>query len=92
MNAYRMDAYTGNVRVRRNKSVGHVVLRVLRAFFEVLAERLSADTIRASAVGVSFLVALGVIGGMETGAVSVYVGLPVCVAAAAVGLLTRIED
>lgn len=89
MNAY---GYRENVRVKRNRSVLNTIIRFLRAVFEVLCERISATEVRIAAVVGSFVIALGLVGGMECGSVPVYIGLPICLVLAAAALLTHFDE
>lgn len=89
MNAY---GYRTNVRAKRNTSALGTAIRFLRAVFAVICERISAAEIRVLAVVASFVIALGVVGGMECGAVSIYIGLPICIVLAAAALLTHFDD
>lgn len=89
MNAY---GYKTNVRVRRNTSALGTIIRFLRAVFEVVCERVSAFELRVMAVAASFIISLGIVGGMECGAVPLYIGLPVCFVLAIAALLTHIDD
>ncbi len=89
MNAY---GYRENMKVKRGRRHGSAVARLLRAVFEVVCERITAANVRMAAVLVGFFVALGIVGGMESGAVSLYVGLPVCLAIAASALLMHFDD
>ena len=92
MNAYNTYGYREHVGARRNRSALGTMRRLMRAVFAVLRERLGSPEVRAAAVIGGFVVALGLVGGMESGAVPIYVGLPVCLALAAAGLLTHFED
>ena len=89
MNAY---GYRENVRVKRNRSVFNTIIRFLRAVFEVICERISASEIRIAAVIGSFVVSLGLVGGMECGTVPLYIGLPICLILAAAALLTHFDN
>ena len=89
MNAY---GYRTNVGARRNTSALGTIIRFLRAVFEVVCERVSAFELRVVAVAVSFAISLGIVGGMECGAVPLYIGLPVCIVLAVAALLTHIDD
>ncbi|MBQ4556646.1 MAG: hypothetical protein IJA60_03250 [Clostridia bacterium] len=89
MNAY---GYRDNVRARRNRSAISMVIRFLRAVFEVICERITASGVRMAAVVFSFVVALGIIGGMEIGMISLYIGLPVCLVIACAALLMHFDD
>ena len=89
MNAY---GYKENVRVKRNHSVFNTIYRFLKAVFEVLAERITKCEIRVAAVVGSFVIALGLVGGMECGSVPVYIGLPICLVLSAAALLIRFEN
>ena len=89
MNAY---GYRENVRAKRNRSAFNTIARFLRAVFETIMERIGAYEIRLAAVACSFVVALGVAGGMECGTVPLYIGLPICLVLAAAVLLTHFDD
>ena len=89
MNAY---GYKANVRAKRNTSALGTAIRFLRAVFAVICERIGAAELRVAAVVASFMVALGIVGGMECGAVSIYVGLPICIVLAVAALLTHFDD
>ncbi len=89
MNAY---GYRENVRVKRNRSAFNTIARFLRAVFEVIMERVGAYEIRVAAVVCSFVVALGLVGGMECGSVPLYIGLPICLVLAVAVLLTHFDD
>ena len=41
---------------------------------------------------VGFVLALGLVGGMESGAVPLYVGFPICLVLGVAGLLTHFDD
>ena len=92
MNAYNAYGYKGAISAGRNRSAAHTLLRLLRAIFAVIGERVRSVEARVATVIGSFAVALGVVGGMETGAVPLYIGLPICLGLAAVGLLMHFED
>lgn len=92
MNAYNAYGYRENAMARRNRSAFGTMRRFLRAVFAVIGERLNSPEARVAEVIGSFVVALGLIGGMESGAVPLYIGLPVCLVLAAAGLLTHFED
>lgn len=92
MNAYNAYGYRENVAVKRNRLARNTMRRLMRAVFAVLGERLGSPEVRAAAVIGGFVVALGLVGGMESGAVPIYVGLPVCLVLAAAGLLAHFED
>ncbi len=92
MNAYNAYGYREHVGARRNRSALATVRRFLRAVFAVLGERLSAPEVRVAAVVIGFVIALGLIGGMESGALPIYIGLPLCLVLAAAGLLVHFED
>lgn len=89
MNAY---GYRENVRVKRNRSAFNTIARFLRAVFEVIMERVGAYEIRVAAVVCSFVVALGLVGGMECGSFPLYIGLPICLVLAVAVLLTHFDD
>lgn len=86
MNAYNTYGYR---RVAKRKST---VSRVFRAIFEVICERLCAIEVRTVAMVFGFALSLGIIGGMESGVLPIYIGLPVCLILAAAGLLAHFED
>ncbi|MBR5538889.1 MAG: hypothetical protein IKU61_03225 [Clostridia bacterium] len=86
MNAYNTYPY------RKTLKRKSTVVRLLRAILEVICERLAAVELGAIAVVTSFSIALGIVGGMESGMLPVYIGLPVCLVLAAAGLLIRFED
>ena len=89
MNAY---GYKENVRVKRNRSVLNTIYRFLKAVFEVLVERITKCEIRVAAVMTGLAVLIGVVGGIESGAISVSIGLPVCLVLSAAALLIRFEN
>lgn len=86
MNAYNTYGY------RRVVKKKNTVSRFLRAVFEVICERICAIEIRTAAMVFGFVLSLGVIGGMESGILPIYIGLPVCFVLAVAGLLTHFED
>lgn len=92
MNAYNAYGYRGNVTAKRNRSALRTALCFLHAVLSVTAERLRAVEVRAAAVIVGFVFALGLVGGMESGMVPLYVGLPICLALGVAGLLTHFDD
>jgi|GEM_PF-1290482 len=92
MNAYNAYGYRGNVTAKRNRSALRTALRFLRAVLEVIGERLAATEIRVASVVIGFAVTLGLVGGMESGMVPLYVGLPICLVLAVAGLLMHFED
>ena len=92
MNAYNTYGYRGNTVAGRNRSARGMMRRLMRAVFAVIGERIRTSEVRAAMVIGSFVVALGLVGGMESGVVSLYVGLPICLVLAAAGLLTHFED
>ena len=92
MNAYNSYGYRGTIRAKRNRSAMYTLVRFLRAVFAVIGERVRACEVRVAAVLCSFAIALGMVGGMETGMVPLYIGLPVCLVLAAAGLLMHFED
>lgn len=92
MNAYNAYGYRGNVTAKRNRSALRTVMCFLRAVISVTVERLRTMEARATLVLVGFVLALGLAGGMESGAVPLYVGLPVCLLLAVAGLLTHFDD
>lgn len=89
MNAY---GYRENSKVKRNRSALATAIRFMRAVFEVICERITANGVRTAAVVISFLLALGIVGGMESGAISLYIGLPVCLIIGAASLLMHFDD
>ena len=89
MNAY---GYNTNVRVRRNTSAVATAARFMRAVFEVIGERIGAFELRVAKVLASFVITLGVAGGMECGSIPLYIGVPVCIALAAAVFFTHFED
>ena len=86
MNAYNTYPY------RRTLKRKSTVARFLRAVLAVICERLAAVEVRTAAVVTGFAVALGLVGGMESGVLPIYIGLPICLVLAAAGLLIRFED
>lgn len=92
MNAYNAYGYRENISARRNRSALGTMRRLMRAVFAVIGERLGSAEARVAAVIGGFVVALGLVGGMESGSVPLYIGLPVCLVLAAAGLLTHFED
>lgn len=89
MNAY---GYRQNTRAKRNTSALDTVLRFLRAVFEVIGERITVSGIRIAAVLTSFVISLGFVGGMESGSIPVYIGLPVCLIFAVAALMVHFDD
>ncbi len=89
MNAY---GYNTNQRAVRGYSRINTIVRFLRAVLSVIAERVGAFELRVMAVAASFIVTLGVVGGMECGSIPLYIGLPVCLILAVAALLTHIDD
>ena len=89
MNAY---GYNTNQRVARGYTRVNTVVRFLRAVLSVIAERIGAFEMRVMAVAASFVLTLGIVGGMECGVVPLYIGLPVCLILAVAALLTHIDD
>ncbi len=89
MNAY---GYRENARVKRNRSALNTIARFFRAVFETVMERVGAYEVRVASVIFSFVLALGVVGGMESGSISLYIGLPICLVLAAAVLLSRLDD
>lgn len=92
MNAYNAYGYRGNVTAKRNRSALRTALRFMRAVAEVVMERIRGVEVRAAFVVIGFALALGLVGGMESGAVPLYIGLPICLVLAAAGLLTHFDD
>lgn len=91
MNAYNTYGCR-NITTKRKTSVFNTFFRLLRAVFAVICERITAVEIRTACIVAGFAVALGVIGGMESGVLPLYIGLPVCLVLSAAGLLTHFED
>ena len=89
MNAY---GYRANTRVKKNTSTLSTVVRFLRAVFSVLAERIGAVELRIASVIASFVVTLGIVGGMECGNIPIYIGLPICIILSIAALLTHFDD
>lgn len=92
MNAYNSYGYRGTIGAKRSRSAMHTLARLVRAILAVIGERVRCAEARVAVVIGSFIVALGLVGGMESGAVPLYVGLPICLALAAAGLLTHFDD
>ena len=69
MNAYNSYACKGNVTAARKRQTS-VLLRLLRAVFLTVCERITLRGLRVTATLVSFFAALGFIGGMECGVIS----------------------
>lgn len=92
MNTYNAYTYRGNVSAKANRSLLRLIWLYLRAFFEVAFARVRAQDLRAVATVASFVAALGLIGGMEFGAVPFYIGLPVCAVIAIAGLVAHFEE
>ncbi len=86
MNAYNTYSYRRTVKRRG------VVSRLLRAIFEVVCERLCSVEARIALVAIGFLLTLGLVGGMESGALPMYIGMPVCLVLAIAGLLINLDD
>ena len=89
MNAY---GYRPNTRVKKNTSALGTAIRFMRAVFSVLGERIGALELRIASVIASFIVTLGIVGGMECGNVPIYIGLPVCIILTIAALLTHFDD
>lgn len=92
MNAYNSYGYRGTIGVKKNRAAVRTLVRLVRAILAVIGERLRACEVRVAAVLGSFAVALGLVGGMESGMVPLYIGLPICLVLAAAGLLMHFED
>ncbi len=86
MNAYNTYPYRRAVKRRS------AFARLLRAVFEVVCERVCAVQVRTAAVVTGFAISLGLVGGMESGVLPLYIGLPVCLVLAIAGLLIHFED
>ena len=86
MNAYNTYPY------RKTLKRKSTLVRLIRAIFEVICERLAAVELGIATVVTGFAITLGIVGGMESGMLPVYIGLPVCLVLAAAGLLIRFED
>ena len=89
MNAY---GYRTNVRVKKNTTAIGTAIRFLRAVFSVIGERIGAVELRIAAVIASFILTVGIAGGMESGNVPIYIGLPICITLAVAALLTHFDD
>ena len=86
MNAYNTYSY------RRTAKRRSVLSRLLRAIFEVVCERISSAGVRVTAVALGFMATLGLVGGMESGALPLYIGMPVCMVLAIACLLVNFDD
>lgn len=91
MNAYNTYGYKENVTAARKRPMP-VSLRLLRAIFLTVCERITLRGLRVTAMLVSFFAALGFIGGMECGVISGAVGITFCLLIAAVGLIVDFEE
>ena len=91
MNAYNSYACKGNVTAARKRQTS-VLLRLLRAVFLTVCERITLRGLRVTATLVSFFAALGFIGGMECGVISGAVGITFCLIIAAAGLVANFEE
>lgn len=91
MNAYNTYGYKENVTAARKRPMP-VSLRLLRAIFLTVCERITLRGLRVTAMLVSFFAALGFIGGMECGVISDAVGITFCLLIAAVGLIVDFEE
>lgn len=92
MNAYRMESYSQTIGRRKYRT--HTALRLARAVFSVLAERvhMHKDTLRAAAVLAGLTILLGIVGAMECGTISFAVGIPVCTVISLFALRAHFED
>ena len=77
MNAYNTYGYKSNTSLKRKPSVWNTFVRVLRATASVTCERLATVEIRTVSLVAGFILALGLVGGMECGSIPMYVGMPV---------------
>lgn len=91
MNAYSTYGYKENVTAPRKRPL-FVLLRLFRAIFLTVCERVTLRGLRVTAMLVSFFVALGFVGGMECGVISGAVGITFCLLVAAVGLIVDFEE
>lgn len=91
MNAYNTYGCKGNVTAGRKRPAS-VTLRLLRAVYLTVLERITLRSLRVTATVVSFFAALGFIGGMECGVISGAVGITICLVIAAAGLVANFEE
>ena len=91
MNAYNTYGCKGNVAAGRKRPAS-VTLRLLRAVYLTVLERITLRGLRVTATLVSFFAALGFIGGMECGVISGAVGITFCLVIAAAGLVANFEE
>ena len=89
MNAY---GYRENLKTKRSASAISTAIRFLRAVFEVLCERITARAVRIAAVMASFIISLGLVGGMESGSVPIYIGFPICLIFAIAVMFIHFDD
>ncbi len=94
MNAYNAYEYKGNVSARKNRSasVAVTLLRLLRAVYMTVCERITLRGLRVAATVISFIAVLGFIGGMECGTVSIAAGVTFCLLIAGAGLAAHFEE
>lgn len=94
MNAYNAYGYKGNVSARKNRSasVADTLLRLLRAIYLTVCERVTLRGLQVAATVASFVVVFGLIGGMECGTISVAAGVTLCLVIACVGLVAHFEE
>ena len=94
MNAYNAYEYKGNVSARKNRSasVADTLLRLFRAIYLTICERVTVRGLQVAATVVSFVAVLGFIGGMECGTVSIAAGVTICLVIACVGLVAHFEE
>lgn len=91
MNAYTSYACKENVTAARKRQTSFL-LRLLRAVFLTVCERITLRDLRVTATLVSFFAALGFIGGMECGVISGALGITICLIIAAAGLVANFEE
>ena len=92
MNAYNTYGYKSNTSLKRKPSVWNTFVRVLRATASVTCERLATVEIRTISLVAGFILALGLVGGMECGSIPMYVGMPACLLLGGACLLTNFDD
>lgn len=91
MNAYNTYGCKGNVAAGRKRTAS-AAMRLLRAVFLTVSERVTVRGLRVTAMLVSFFAALGFIGGMECGVISEALGITLCLLVAAAGLVANFEE
>ena len=94
MNAYHAYEYKGNVSARKNRSASAaaMAIRLLRAIWLTVCERVTLRGLHVAATVISFVAALGFIGGMECGTISISVGVTLCLLIACAGLAAHFEE